>query len=198
MAGSAGKVVKAKLVLLGDMGAGKTNLALRFVRGQFFDCQEPTVGATYFTQTLSVKEATINFDVWDTAGQERYHSMAPLYYRNATAALLVYDISDKHSFVRAKKLVQELLTEETPIPVLSLVGNKADLETEREVATEEAETLSQENGLFFMETSAKTSHNINELFYEIAKRVAEVCPQQPSDIDLQNEIQNRRFSCCSG
>ncbi|KAL2904787.1 Ras-related protein RHN1 [Bienertia sinuspersici] len=154
------------------------------------------VGAAYFSQTLSLNKATatIKFDIWDTAGQERYHSLAPMYCRNATAALLVYDISNMDSFARAKKLVQQLQTQENMIPVLSLVGNKVDLQAERK----EAENLCKENGLFFIETSAKTSHNINELFYEIAKRVAEVCSQQPSAVNLQTETQNRRISCCLG
>ncbi|XP_019104881.1 ras-related protein RABF2a-like [Beta vulgaris subsp. vulgaris] len=94
MADSDSKVVQAKLVLLGDMGTGKTSLVLQYVRGQFFDRQEATIGAAYFTKTISFDEASIKFDIWDTAGQERYHSLAPMYYRNATAALLVYDISN--------------------------------------------------------------------------------------------------------
>ncbi|MED6204788.1 Complex III subunit 3, variant 2 [Stylosanthes scabra] len=90
------------------MGAGKTSLALRFVKGQFFHNQEPTIGAAFFTQILSLSEATVKFDIWDTAGQERYHSLAPMYYRGAAAAIVVYDISNIDSFVRAKKWVQEL------------------------------------------------------------------------------------------
>lgn len=106
-------------VLLGDMGTGKTSLALRFIKGQFYDqqvtshflfvlqlnvvfilpkmceyVQEPTIGAAFFTQILSLSEATVKFDIWDTAGQERYHSLAPMYYRGAAAALVVYDISN--------------------------------------------------------------------------------------------------------
>ncbi|GAB2211035.1 hypothetical protein Droror1_Dr00016326 [Drosera rotundifolia] len=95
-------------VLLGDMGTGKTSLVLRFVKGQFFDHQEPTIGAAFFSQILSLNEATIKFDIWDTAGQERYHSLAPMYYREAAAAVVVYDIANMDSFVRAKKWVEEL------------------------------------------------------------------------------------------
>ncbi|GFY96325.1 ras small GTP-binding family protein [Actinidia rufa] len=80
-------------VLLGDMGTGKTSLVLRFVKGQFYEFQESTIGAAFFTQVLSLNEATIKFDIWDTAGQERYHSLAPMYYRGAAAAIVVYDIT---------------------------------------------------------------------------------------------------------
>ncbi|KAF8393352.1 hypothetical protein HHK36_021595 [Tetracentron sinense] len=167
MARTGNKSIQAKLVLLGDMGTGKTSLVLRFVKGQFFDFQESTIGAAFFTQILSLNEATVKFDIWDTAGQERYHSLAPMYYRGAAAALVVYDISSMDSFVRAKKWVQELQRQGNPTLVMMLVANKADLETKREVATEEGERYAQENGLLFIETSAKTAQNVNELFYEI-------------------------------
>ncbi|GKV43392.1 hypothetical protein SLEP1_g50687 [Rubroshorea leprosula] len=108
MARPGNKIIQAKLVLLGDMGTGKTSLALRFVKGQFYENQEPTIGAAFFTQVLSLTEATVKFDIWDTAGQERYHSLAPMYYRGAAAAVVVYDISNKDTFARAKKWVQEL------------------------------------------------------------------------------------------
>lgn len=80
-------------VLLGDMGAGKTSLVLRFVKGEFSEYQESTIGAAFFTHVLSLNEATVKFDIWDTAGQERYHSLAPMYYRGAAAAIVVYDIT---------------------------------------------------------------------------------------------------------
>nr|XP_025685020.1 ras-related protein RHN1-like [Arachis hypogaea] len=95
-------------VLLGDMGAGKTSLVLRFVKVQFSEYQESTIGAAFFTQVLSLNEATVKFDIWDTTGQERYHSLAPMYYRGADAAIVVYDITSMESFARAKKWVQQV------------------------------------------------------------------------------------------
>ncbi|MBA0598627.1 hypothetical protein Gorai_008383, partial [Gossypium raimondii] len=95
-------------VLLGDVGAGKSSLVLRFVKGQFVEFQESTIGAAFFSQTVAVNDATVKFEIWDTAGQERYHSLAPMYYRGAAAAIIVYDITNQASFERAKKWVQEL------------------------------------------------------------------------------------------
>ncbi|URD97045.1 Sugar transporter [Musa troglodytarum] len=155
--------INAKLVLLGDMGAGKSSLVLRFVKGQFLEFQESTIGAAFFSQTLAVSNATVKLEIWDTAGQERYHSLAPMYYRGAAAAIIVYDISRMESFERAKKWVQELQKQGSPILVTALAGNKCDLEDKRE----EAQTYAEENGLFFMETSAKTAINVNDIFYEI-------------------------------
>ncbi|ERN17032.1 hypothetical protein AMTR_s00044p00012740, partial [Amborella trichopoda] len=159
--------LNAKLVLLGDMGAGKSSLVLRFVKGQFMEFQESTIGAAFFSQTLAVNETTVKFEIWDTAGQERYHSLAPMYYRGAAAAIIVYDITNMDSFARAKKWVQELQRQGNPSMVMALAGNKADLEEKRKVTPEEAKSYAEENGLFFMETSAKTAINVNDIFYEI-------------------------------
>ncbi|EEF45967.1 protein with unknown function [Ricinus communis] len=159
MATAGNKNINAKLVLLGDVGAGKSSLVLRFVKGQFVEFQESTIGAAFFSQTLAVNDATVKFEIWDTAGQERYHSLAPMYYRGAAAAIIVYDITNQASFERAKKWVQELQAQGNPNMVMALAGNKADLLDARKVATEEAQVYAQENGLFFMETSAKTATN---------------------------------------
>ncbi|KAK8574717.1 hypothetical protein V6N13_034034 [Hibiscus sabdariffa] len=187
-------------VLLGDMGTGKTSLVLRFVKGQFLDQQESTIGAAFFTQILSVSEATVKFDIWDTAGQERYHSLAPMYYRGAAAAVVVYDISSLDTFARAKQWVQELQNQGNPNPVMALVANKSDLDSKREVQIQDAEEFAQEHGMFFMETSAKTAHNVNELFYEIAKKLAIAYSSKPSEVNLNNETQERRgkLFCCTG
>ncbi|KAL8166700.1 hypothetical protein V2J09_008199 [Rumex salicifolius] len=163
--------LNAKLVLLGDMGAGKSSLVLRFVKGQFLEFQESTIGAAFFSQTLAVNDTTVKFEIWDTAGQERYHSLAPMYYRGAAAAIIVFDITSTESFGRAKKWVQELQKQGNPNMVMALAGNKADLEEKRIVSAEEARSYAEENGLFFMETSAKTALNVNDLFHEIGLNV---------------------------
>ncbi|XP_020408675.1 ras-related protein RABF2a isoform X1 [Zea mays] len=170
MAANAGnKIRNAKLVLLGDVGAGKSSLVLRFVKGQFVEFQESTIGAAFFSQTLAVNDETVKFEIWDTAGQERYHSLAPMYYRGAAAAIVVYDITNPASFTRAKKWVQELQAQGNQNTIVALAGNKADMLDARQVPAEEAKAYAQENGLFFMETSAKTAINVNDIFYEIGE-----------------------------
>lgn len=191
--------MQAKLVLLGDMGAGKSSLVLRFVKGQFFDYQESTIGAAFLTQTVAVNDTTVKFEIWDTAGQERYHSLAPMYYRGAAAAIIVYDIQSQSSFARAKSWVRELQRQGNASLVMALAGNKADLAEKRQVDAEEAQAYAEENGLFFMETSAKTAANVNDLFYEIARKLPKASPAAaPTGGVVLNDKsqQKKKTSCC--
>ena len=208
---STGRVFQFKLVLLGDSAVGKSSLVLRFVRGQFFEYQESTIGAAFLTQTVALNDTTVKFEIWDTAGQERYHSLAPMYYRGAAAAIVVYDITNRDTFQRAKQWVKELQRQGNPNIVIALAGNKSDLNSKRKVEPEEAESCAaqfrrsyrairrnsaqfcaqfsdagifrslryaNDNGIFFMETSAKTAANVNELFVAIARKLPKNTPQQ--------------------
>jgi len=169
--GQQGKICQFKLVLLGESAVGKSSLVLRFVKGQFHEFQESTIGAAFLTQTVCLDETTVKFEIWDTAGQERYHSLAPMYYRGAQAAIVVFDIESQDTFARAKTWVKELQRQASPNIVIALAGNKADLANKRMVEYEEAQAYAEDNGLLFMETSAKTAMNVNEIFLAIAKKL---------------------------
>ncbi|GAC98535.1 GTP-binding protein [Pseudozyma hubeiensis SY62] len=162
-----------KLVLLGESAVGKSSLVLRFVKDQFDDYRESTIGAAFLTQTVSLDaQTTVKFEIWDTAGQERYKSLAPMYYRNANCAVVVYDITQPSSLDKAKAWIRELQRQADPNIIIALAGNKADLaSTRRAIPTEEAEKYAQEEGLLFLETSAKDSSNVSELFTMIARKL---------------------------
>eukprot|EP00298_Acanthocystis_sp_HF-20_P001551 c11960_g1_i1.p1 GENE.c11960_g1_i1~~c11960_g1_i1.p1 ORF type:complete len:202 (-),score=78.50 c11960_g1_i1:90-695(-) len=200
MAAPNNKVFQFKLVLLGDSAVGKSSLVLRFVRGQFFECQESTIGAAFLTQTVALNDMTVKFEIWDTAGQERYHSLAPMYYRGAAAAIVVYDITNIDTFNRAKQWVKELQRQGNSNIVIALAGNKLDLSSKRKVETQEAQAYADENGIMFMETSAKSAHNVNELFVAIAKKLPKNQPtsgQGPQSIVIQpNQPTNQASSSC--
>ncbi|CAI9570102.1 unnamed protein product [Staurois parvus] len=131
-----------KLVLLGSSGVGKSSIVLRYLRDEFRDT-DCTTGCAFFAQRVYLQGQPMNFEIWDTAGQERYRSVCHLYYRGASAALLVYDITSKETFKRAQLWLQELrkyvLSEEM---VIALVGNKTDLNSERKVSHEPVNFLS--------------------------------------------------------
>lgn len=105
----------------------------------------------------------------------RYHSLAPMYYRGAQAAIVVYDITNQDTFGRAKTWVKELQRQASPNIVIALAGNKQDLANKRMVEFEEAQTYADENGLLFMETSAKTAMNVNDIFLAIGECYSQTC-----------------------
>jgi small GTP-binding protein len=201
------KIFQFKLVLLGESAVGKSSLVLRFVKGQFLDYQESTIGAAFLTQTVCLNDTTVKFEIWDTAGQERYHSLAPMYYRGAQAAIVVYDITSYDSFDRAKKWVKELQRQGNPNIVIALAGNKVDLASKRTVEIEESQAYAEENGILFMETSAKTAANVNELFVAIAKKLPKTQPPRPNSARLlppageagaaQAKPAQKQSGCCS-
>lgn len=129
-----------KLVLLGEAAVGKSSLVLRFVNNDFQENKEPTIGAAFLTQKISLPNRIIKFEIWDTAGQERFASLAPMYYRNAQAALVVYDLTKPTSLIKAKHWVAELQRQASPGIVIALVGNKLDLCTDAEGEAEVEQT----------------------------------------------------------
>jgi len=180
-----------KLVLLGEAAVGKSSLVLRFVNDDFQENKEPTIGAAFLTQKCNLPTRTIKFEIWDTAGQERFASLAPMYYRNAQSALVVYDITKPTSLTKAKHWVAELQRQASPGIVIALVGNKLDLAgpsssgdeagegddedggDRRAITTAEAKAYADEEGLLFYETSAKTGENVQSVFEAIANAIPE-------------------------
>ncbi|KAJ7655019.1 GTP-binding protein ypt5 [Mycena polygramma] len=125
--GSADKSVQVKLVLLGEAAVGKSSVVLRFVSNEFQANKEPTIGAAFLTQKCRLEDRVLRYEIWDTAGQERFHSLAPMYYRNAQAAVVVYDVTKATSLEKAKSWVKELQRQANPNIVIALAGNKVDL-----------------------------------------------------------------------
>lgn len=165
-------VPRVKLVLLGDTGVGKSCLVLRYVRGQFDSGSKVTIGAAYMSHSTTLDTgATVRFEIWDTAGQERYRSLAPLYYRGAGAAAVVFDITDADSFAKAQYWVSELQKTASPDIVIVLVGNKADLEAQRAVTHSSAQSYADANGMLFVEASAKTSEGVAHIFEVVATKL---------------------------
>uniref|UniRef100_A0A182PG67 TBC1 domain family member 31 n=1 Tax=Anopheles epiroticus TaxID=199890 RepID=A0A182PG67_9DIPT len=149
-------------------GVGKTSLVVRYVSNVYTKEISPTIGASFFTCKVNLEDFKVKMQVWDTAGQERFKAMAPLYYRNANAALLVFDLTQYNSFNEIKGWVQELQRNVQEPMVLSLVGNKLDLEAKRAVSREEAMLYANSIGGNYFETSALHDQGIEQVFISIA------------------------------
>ncbi len=169
-----------KVVLLGEGRVGKTSLVVRFCRDTFADGQPPTIQASCLERTVRVLEQPVKLNIWDTAGQERFHALGPIYYRDADAALIVYDITDTDTFARAKVWVKELRKMVGQDIVLSLVGNKSDLERSRTVPKEAASEYAASVGAAYSETSAKLSRGIEECFLDLSTRLQRARAAKPA------------------
>merc|ERR1719305_17379 len=131
-----------KLVLLGDAAVGKSSLLMRFLQNKFTDGIETTVGAAFSTKTIETRNRQVKFEIWDTAGQERFKSLAPMYYRGASSAMVVYDQTNTGTFERAQEWVRQVQqTSTNPNIVIALAANKADLIDQRQVDIEEAQAF---------------------------------------------------------
>lgn len=128
------KRIKTKIVLLGDTSVGKTSLAHRFQKDEMPQNVTSTLGAQFITVTLPDTDAELQFDIWDTAGQERFKSLGSLYYKNAKAAMVVFDITADKSLQRAKEWIAELQQNAEPDIIITLIGNKCDLDDQRAIS----------------------------------------------------------------
>ena len=198
-----GRGISLKVVFLGDTAVGKSCLAVRFVKNEYFEFQEPTIGAAFLGKTINVNDKRYKFEIWDTAGQERYRSLAPMYYRGAKAAVIVYDITDEDTFKGAKTWVSEIQKKSENCLIL-LVGNKVDLTMNRKVDIHMVKDYVEINNIIYMESSAKTGLNVDKIFTTIAENIPEDNEQNEHEpineiVNINNREERARYTqynCC--
>ena len=167
-------VLSCKIVLLGESGVGKTCIISRYINQVFEGNTISTNGASYAAKTLHFDDydKSLKVEIWDTAGQEQYRSLTKIFYKDATAAILVYDITRKKSFDEIKNYWYKQLLECAPSDiVVGLAGNKADLFDREQVSEEEAKEFAKEIKAIFRPTSAMTAIGIDELFSAVGKKI---------------------------
>jgi len=160
-----------KLIVIGDAATGKSCLLHRFTEGRFKGDSTHTIGVEFGSKILELNGRTVKLQIWDTAGQERFRSVTRSYYRGAAACVVVYDITSRESYNHLHTWLNDARALATSQLMVVLVGNKSDLAESRQVSYQEANNYAQENELHFLETSAKTGENVEEIFDKIARSI---------------------------
>ena len=159
-----------KVILIGDPGVGKSCLSIKATKNIFQNHYNTTIGFEFFSFNIKINDKVLKLQIWDTCGQELYRSLITNFYRNSSLAIMVYSITSKESFDNVDTWLKELKMHSNPDAKVFLIGNKQDLEESRVVSKEEGEKYAKEIGInSFMETSAKTGFNAQNVFIEAAK-----------------------------
>ena len=161
-----------KVVLIGETGVGKTSIITQFIDQTFQEDLQTTTGGTFSTKSVQCDNGKVlKFEIWDTAGQERYRSLATMFYKDANAAIMVYDVTRKETFEELKNYWAGQVKDNAPEKIILVIaGNKSDLIEQETVDEGEARNFAKELNAIFISTSAKSSEGINNLFEEIAKK----------------------------
>lgn len=196
-------VKEAKLVMLGSTTVGKSSLVTRLTRDTFNNGTSSTIGAAFLSKTIQVEDTQVKLQIWDTGGSERYRAMAPMYFQNAQAAIIVFDITAKASFDDVETWLRELRDKGPKDIIIGLAGNKSDLDRQRVVSSTEAQEFADRMQItHFCETSALSGANVETLFGEIAAAIARgEVPSLSTEVRLQPKAQDnnpppKKSGCC--
>ncbi|KAJ1413361.1 ras related protein PiYpt1 [Ochromonadaceae sp. CCMP2298] len=191
-----------KLLLIGDSGVGKSCLLLRFADDTYTESYISTIGVDFKIRTIDLDAKTIKLQIWDTAGQERFRTITSSYYRGAHGIIVVYDTTDLESFNNVKQWLHEIDRYASENVNKLLVGNKSDLTSKRAVSYEQAKEFADSLGIAFIETSAKSSTNVEKAFMTMASQIKERYKSQPAGgagagVNLSGQaVGSKSGGCC--
>jgi len=196
-----------KVVLVGDSFVGKTNIMSKYLKNEFHEDSKATVGVEFGSRQFNIEGHVIKAQIWDTAGQERYKAITSAYYKGAKGAFIVYDITRKESFDNVTKWAEQLKASADKNLTIIIIGNKIDLEDQRQVKTEEGQNKSNELESAFIETSASSGTNLDKAFEMMVNEVYKKCHEEMlaegdveieggEDINLTKKPDNTKKACC--
>ena len=205
-------IPKYKLIFLGDQGTGKSSILNRFVEDKFDSNYQATIGLDFQSKNIQIDNQDIHLLLYDTAGQEKFRSLIPMYTREANIIILVYDITRKDSFLHIPSWINELTNVKIEDIIFVLVGNKIDLNNERNVSFEEGKKYAEDNNFIFEEVSAKTGENFPEVFYnkifeqinikfkpggqQMEQEINEIGKVKLNNNNNESNNKNERKNCC--
>ena len=171
-----------KIVLVGDSSVGKTNIMGKYLKNEFREDSKSTVGVEFGSKEFVIENHTVRVQIWDTAGQERYKAITSAYYKGAKGAFVVYDITRKGTFESVDKWVSDLKATADKKITLLLLGNKCDLEDQRQISKDQAEQKAKSFEVAFLETSALSGENLEKAFEMLVNEVYKKC-----HLDMEDE-----------
>ncbi len=178
-----------KIVLIGDSFVGKTNIMSKYLMNEFHEDSKATVGVEFGAKKFDIEGKSVKAQIWDTAGQERYKSITTTYYKGAKGALIVYDITRKETFDSVDRWISEVLNSGDKNMTMLLIGNKCDLDNQRQVTKEQGEEKAKAFKVAFLETSASSGENLDVAFEMIMKEVYSKCKNELDEDDGMEEMQ---------
>ena len=172
-----------KFIVIGDSSVGKSNILLRYTQNEFNQEYQSTIGVEFGAKNIKINNKIYRIQIWDTAGQENFRSITRAYYKNSVCALVVYDITKRESFENVQSWIQDCRNQSPKTIIMILVGNKNDLENERDVSFDEGEQFAKNNNMIFYETSAKTGKNVNEIFENTVNNISKKIEENYYDLE---------------
>ena len=207
-----------KYIIIGDSGVGKSNILLRYQSNSFNEEFKTTVGVEFVSKTIDINQNIYRIQIWDTAGQESFRSITRSYYKNSVCACIVYDITNHSTFDSIQSWIDDCTKQASNTILLVLIGNKNDLNENREVSYNEGEAFAKSHNMIFLETSAKTGDNVNEIFDKSIRQIDQNIIDKKYNLDneacgirvgskkdsfalieeddITNSYENRKKICC--
>jgi Ras-related protein Rab-11A len=196
-----------KVVLVGDSFVGKTNIMSKYLKNEFHEDSKATVGVEFGSRQFNIEGHVVKAQIWDTAGQERYKAITSAYYKGAKGAFIVYDITRKDSFENVSKWADQLKSTADKNLTIIIIGNKTDLEDQRQVTSEEGQNKANSLESAFIETSAASGSNLDKAFEMMINEVYKKCHEEMlaegdveieggEEINLAKAPENSKKACC--
>lgn len=181
-----------KVLIIGNSCVGKSNILLRFSENVFHESFLPTIGVDFKIKNIQFEDKTVKLHIWDTAGQERFKTITATYYKGAHGIILVYDITDRTTFSDIENWLSEIQQHASPGVARMLIGNKCDMESERQVSFQEGKDYADSLGIPFLETSAKNKINIEASFKELTAVILPTAEPKKAGGENTTQIRDQR------
>jgi len=195
-----------KYLIIGSSGVGKSSLLLRYIDDKYSNEHIVTIGVDFKIKTLNIKNKKTKINIWDTAGQERFKGITGSYYKGASGVMVVYDITDAESFNKVNDWLIEIEKNAPNAVYKILIGNKSDLLDDRKITYDQGKDLADTYGMKFIETSAKSSTNVENSFITMTEDIIESKMKSTKEKTKQqnvilnpnqgNDLTEKKKSCC--